>query len=393
MNTNSLNNTARYRTMNNNIRRKMTLYQLVDISHVERLASSSNSFSALHDAVQRELDRYCKENGIKESRDIQYLTLSPGSLSRADPDVIIWIFLLLNPSNSFIRYLNNRQRALIENAEKLNPEEYAFGTGYHYDHVAEKLDCSRMEGIYITKYWEIRPVYLDSIRGEINLPYLFDKCQNAETVTELYSLYASCPIEEADKDVQQYLKKGAGELLSLFPDGILGISEKETVMMISLSGENGKNVWQRMSHPFFEAHSPEPEHSALIFYNYIIRTIYRYALSSAIGFRDHHIKYGGYSDWGHESAEKLMFVKKEHYSYHDGGGGSRDSWCMLPLSKNKQKRLRIPKDMMTKEYYSKRHLSMPPCDGYWEEDGVLYVKNPFDMKEIFVLECVDESWV
>ena len=392
MNTNGLDNTARYRTMKNRIARTMTLYQLVDISHVERLASSNNSFRALHDAVQLELDRYCKENGIKESSDIQYITLSPGSLSRADPEVIIWIFLLLNPSNSFIRYLDNRQRSLIENAEKLNPEDYVFGTGYHYDHVAEKLGCSRMEGIYITKYWEIRPVYINSIQGKINLPYLFDKCKNAETVTELYSLYASCSIEEADKAVQHYLEKDAGELLSLFPDGILDISEKETVRMVTLSGENGEKIWQRMSHPFFKAHSPEPEQSALIFYNYIIHRIYRDALWRAIGFRDHHIKYGGYSDWGYESAEKLMFVKKEQYSYHDGGGGSRSSWCMLPLSRNKQKRLRIPKDMMTKEYYSKRHLSMPPCDGYWEEDGVLYVKNPFDMKEIFVLDCEDKSW-
>ena len=164
MNTNGLDNTSRYRTMKNRIVRTMTLYQLVDISHVERLASSNNSFRALHDAVQLELDRYCKENGIKESSDIQYITLSPGSLSRADPEVIIWIFLLLNPSNSFIRYLDNRQRSLIENAEKLNPEDYVFGTGYHYDHVAEKLGCSRMEGIYITKYWEIRPVYINSIQ-------------------------------------------------------------------------------------------------------------------------------------------------------------------------------------------------------------------------------------
>ena len=205
-------------------------------------------------------------------------------------------------------------------------------------------------------------------------------------MTELYSLYASCSIEEADKAVQQYLEKDAGELLSLFPDGILDISEKETVRMITLSRENGEKVWQRMSHPFFKAHSPEPEQSALIFYNYIIHRIYRDALWRAIGFRDHHIKYGGYSDWGYESAEKLMFVKKEQYSYHDGGGGSRSSWCMLPLSRNKQKRLRIPKDMMTKEYYSKRHLSMPPCDGYWEEEGVLYVKNPFDISSIHLTQ-------
>ena len=51
----------------------MTLYQLVDISHVERLASSSSSFSALYDAVQLELDCYCKENGIKKSSDIQLI--------------------------------------------------------------------------------------------------------------------------------------------------------------------------------------------------------------------------------------------------------------------------------------------------------------------------------
>ena len=57
MNTNGLDNTARYRTMKNRIARTMTLYQLVDISHVERLASSSNSFRALHDAVQLERKR------------------------------------------------------------------------------------------------------------------------------------------------------------------------------------------------------------------------------------------------------------------------------------------------------------------------------------------------
>ena len=182
------------------------------------------------------------------------------------------------------------------------------------------------------------------------------------------------------------------QLLSLYPDGVLAEIAGETVMMISLSGEDSEKVWQRMYHPFFQAHGPEPEHSALLFHNYISHSIYRYAVRRAIGYQDH-IKYGWPPrDWGYEYAEKLMLVRSEQYSYHDGGGGSRDSWCMLPLSRNKQKRLRIPKDMMTKEYYSKRHLFMPPCDGYWEEEGLLYVKNPFDMKEIFVIENEDESW-
>lgn len=182
------------------------------------------------------------------------------------------------------------------------------------------------------------------------------------------------------------------QLLSLYPDGILDEENGETVMVISLSGENGKKVWQRMSHPFFQAHSPEPAHSALLFYEYISDTIFRDALWRAIGYQDHRIEYGHHPEWGYETAEKLMLVKSESYSYHDGGGGYRDSWCMLPLSKNKQKRLRIPKDMMTKEYYSKRKISMPPCDGYWEKEGVLYVKNPFDMKEIFVFEYGETSW-
>lgn len=377
----------------NDIKGKMmlTLFDLFEICNMDELAAKSSGFQELIGIIQNALDHYCTINGIKDSG-IQYITINPNSISYAEPEVILWVYLLFNPAHKLGNCLDDRRKMLLSSALQLNPDDYSFGNGYHYDHVAEKLNCSRMEGIYITEFWKILPVYSDLRKKEINLSYLLQKASNAERAAKLYSVYASCSVKKAEEIVQEYLAKDAGQLFLMYPGGKLDIVKNELVMRMSFTGENGKSTWLNIEHPFFLAHSPEPKHSAEMFFDFMSHSIYRYILNSAFGYQDHHIEYGYGTEIGHEAQDRFSFSKMEQYSYHDGGGGYRETWCMLALSRNKEKRLKEPKEIMTGDYYSKRNISMPPCDSYWEVDGVLYIKNPFDMKHIFVLETTEESW-
>lgn len=368
-----------------------SLFHLIDLCDVSKLAITSSSFEELCGRIRLKLVDYCKTNKI--SRGIEYITLNPQYISYANPEVVLWIFLLLNPECKFATALDPRRKLLLRNALSLDPYDYTFGGGYSYDRVAEKLQCSRLEGIYITDYWEILPIYLDKDRKTINLPYLIEKSYTAKAAAKLYSIYELCSMAEAESRIQEYLSKSAGDLSVLYPGGRLEISGNEAVMEIDLSdSEAGKTAWLSLNHPFFQSNSLTPELSAEAFFDFLSKSIYRYVLSTAHGNKDHHIEYSGYLTTGYESKEKIEFIRTEHYSYHDGGGGSEDSFRILALSAEKQKSLIIPKEIMTKMYNSKRKIFMPPCDGYWEDGDVLYMINPFGMKNIFVYEDTDQTW-
>lgn len=370
---------------------RVSLFYLMDRCRVHDLAGKALSFTGLCEDIQQELLEFSRE--IKAARGIEYVTNDPGFIHRADPEGILWVFLLMNPEDPFRKHLDHRREMLLTGALALDPDDYAYGHGdYHYDHVAEKLQCSRSEGIYITQYWEILPVYSDRERKTINLPYLLETNGTVKSAAELYAIYALCSREEAEKVIREYLLKGSGDLSALYPGGQPEIRNGETVMAMKLSAKNGEAAWLSIKHPFFGANSPSAKRSAEVFYHYLARSIYRDVLNVAYGYRDRHIEYSGYLTTGYESRDKIEFTRRETYSYHDGGGGTMDSICISALPRMKRGSLTVPKDMMTKAYYTERKLSMPPCEGYWEDGGVLYLMNPFGMRAVFVLESIDESW-
>ena len=369
---------------------RASLFYLIDRCKVSDLALTASSFSMLCDGIQRELYEFGKEIGADGG--VEYVTNRPNLIHKATPEGILWVFLLLNPGNPFRRHLDSRREMLLESALALDPSYYAKARGYNYDHVAEKLQCSRMEGIYITQFWEILPVYSDRERKTLNLSYLVEMGGCAKHAAGLYAIYAHCSTGEADKAIRDYLSKGADDLSVLYPGGKPDVKDGENVMKIDLAVEDGEAAWLSFEHPFFSANCPSPKRSEEAFFNYLKHSIFRYALNVAYGYRDGHIVYRGYLTNGYESKDIIEFVRRERYSYHDGGGGCSDRIRISALSPEKRKSLTIPKEMMAKEYYAKRGLSVPPCEGYWEDDGAIYLMNPFDMKGILVLESESRTW-
>ena len=369
---------------------EVSLFYLIDQCDVKNLALTSFSFEELCDRIQQKLDDYSKTNRLSDG--IRYVTIDPYNTYYAKPEPILWVFLLLNPKNGFIKYLDQRRKLLLKNALKLDPGDYISGNSFHSDKVAEKLQCSRMEGIYIVQYREILPVFLDTERKKINLSYLTKMSRDVEDAKKLYSIYALCPITEAERVFQEYLSKCAGELSIMYPGGKPDIRGAEPVMAFDLAVDDSKAVWLKIKHPFFIANSPDPEHSAEVFYSFLSHSIYRKEIGYAYGYQDEHIEYVGYSVHGYESENKIELIRREQYLYHDGGGGSSDLLRIKSLSRNKQKSLKVPKNLMKNEYYSKRNLSIPPCEGYWDDGDTLYLLRPFDMEKIFVLESNSESW-
>ncbi len=368
----------------------VSLYYLIDQCNVKTLALTSSSFEELCDRIQQILDEYCRTNGLSDG--IRYVTRNPGVISYAKPEEILWVFLLLNPENGFGNHLDQRRKLLLDNALKLDPGEYTYGNSFDHVKVAKELQCSRMEGLYIVRYWEILPVFLDAERRKINLPYLIKMSTNVEDAEELYSIYSLCPMAEAESAVQEYLSNGAEKLSIMYPGGKLDIRGAEIVKRFDLGGNDGKAAWLKIKHPFFIANSSVPEHSAELFYTFLSHSIYRREVRFAYGYQDSHIEYKGDPTNGNESEEKIELIRREHYSYHDGGGGSSDVLRIMSLSEEKRKSLKVPENLMKKEYYSERKISIPPCEGYWEADGKLYLLNPFDMKNVFVWESYSRSW-
>ena len=369
----------------------MTLYSLIDICKVEEQASSAGSFEDLCDGVGRELGSWRDLNGLA-NRDVQYVTTSPNSSYQADPEDIVWAFLLMNPTCAFVGRLDDRRRKLLKDAQSLDPGSFAHDGYFDWEEVAARLGCSGAEARCVTRYWEVRPFYRDAKRSKVDLDYLLGKCPSASSAAKLYAAYARCTAEEAEARVQEHLAKGARGLPTPPPGGSYEIRDEQTVVKVTAPKEDHKQAWMGIYHPFFTAHGSSEAQAA--FFEWISNSIYRYALFPAYMYQDRHVEYGdnGREDFGRETADEIRFVRREHYSYHDGGGGSEDSLCLRALPKSEQsRRLKAaPKSLMTNDHY--RQLHMPPCKGYWGLGGELYVKDPFGMSGIFMLKVTDDSW-
>lgn len=367
-----------------------TLDYVIERCKVKELAAKASSFEEMCRLIGQELENYRRE--LYNKRGIEYITINPQMIYSTDPETLLWVFMLLNPVNPFRKHLDPRRESLLKKALAADPAEFESRWGYSIKKISEKLQCIGDEGSYISKYWEILPVYTDAARKNINVSYLIQKNRWTESAAEIYACYALCTEEEAERTIQKYLSKDAGELYDMYPGGRLEFMDDELVMQVHLSREEGRAAWLAIEHPFFIANCVTPKHSAEIFFDFLAKSIHRDVLHNAYGYRDHHILYRGLYTTGHETRDKIEFIRRENYSYHDGGGGTEDSFYMIPLSEEKRKSLIIPNEMMTKEYYRERKLFMPPCDGYWEQEGVIYLMNPFDMKDAFIWGYTDISW-
>lgn len=366
----------------------VSMFYLFDRCKVDELATRALFFGTLCRKIDRNLDALRSE---KDDEGIRYVTNDSHRTSSVVAEEILWIFLLFHPEHPFVKRLDRKRADFLQGALALDPQDYVYGSGYLYDDVAEKLGCSRIEGRYVTTFWEILPVYSNQERKTLNLPYLIEKGGTVEIAAETYAIYARCSENQARAAIEKYLSEGNEELSVLCPGGSFESRDGETVKRMDFDGKNKEAAWLQIRHPFFTANSTSPEHSEKIFFEYLKNSIYR-SPNVAYVYRDRHIEYSGYLTHGHESEDRISFERRETYSYHDGGGGSRDLISISALTQQMQESIKAPNELMTRSYYSERGISMPPCRGYWEEEGVIYVVDPFDMDGIFVLESIDESW-
>lgn len=132
--------------------------------------------------------------------------------------------------------------------------------------------------------------------------------------------------------------------------------------------------------------SHDPQHSAELFLEYFMQQgQFRYALWVAYLFEDGHIEYYGLNSEGLESERELIFRYREQYSYHDGGGGYRETLGIRTLSEDKE-RYSIPEELQSGGY------RVPPCRGYWKEGNTEYCVEPFEMDGVFELITESQSW-
>lgn len=365
----------------------MTVFQLLDACNVCELAEHAADFDALCADVSEALANL---RATYQQEDIKYVITSTYYACKADPEEVCWLFLLFHPEHRFLRRLDAERSAVLDKARALDPEEFAVCEGYYDTRVEEKLGCTHTAGVCVVRYWLARPVFSED--GEINLPYLLKKSQVISLAEPLYALYRNCSAETAKREIQRYHADVGRELSAQYPGGKQIVWDAEPALQLSLpyDPEERKREWLKLPHLFFKKHAQAPDQAAALCFDYLKNSIFRYALGSIFVFADRRTIYGGRAgeEHGEEQADSIRFYRMVQHSYHDGGGGSQDSWSLSALKESKTP----PAERMTETYYAKRSLTIPPCDGYWEEASGLYVKDPFGMRGVFQMGSKSKTW-
>ncbi|MBR5095457.1 MAG: hypothetical protein IK095_10195 [Oscillospiraceae bacterium] len=369
---------------------KKTLFQLIELCDVDGLARAAGSFEELVPQIRQALAA-CKER--LAAPELHYVTDSPSTLYSPDPAELAWTFLLQHPTHPFVTRLRPQERALLETAVSLDPNDYSKDGRLEYVRISQALGQSRMADI-LARYWSARLLYRDQIGRELDFERIFCKCRSADDAARLYQIYALCSPEEAREAIQDHLVRSSPALAALYPGVPLDLRRGETVARYRLFFGPDRELssrdagWDAIPHPFFRAHSPCPGRSAELFFQHLSKGFSREVLlSSVFGHADGSIEYASRLVDGRETEDALSFSWAEHYSYHDGGGGSSESWSLRALkaqdSENGVSSAERPASGADVEKALPRDR-----DG----DDTWSVLAPYETEGVFLLHTESESW-
>ena len=77
-----------------------------------------------------------------------------------------------------------------------------------------------------------------------------------------------------------------------------------------------------------------------------------------------------------ETLDYIKYVFRNQESYHDGGGSSSEVWYVYPAPIDD-----YPQELLHDREYD--HIRIPRCQGFWIENGHLYLVEPWDIPGVF----------
>ena len=350
---------------------------------LDELAEESTSLDGFIAGIRNEMFKKAvriseelSENSDKKVFTLFYYNYEPDSNRNPEisPGEIAWFYMLLN-REKVAHFLEPYQ---------LNKLDRLLSA----DRVEFRLDMETSEWCK----WlllELRNIYADSDCSVFNWDYVISKGGRESKFAWLYAYHMGCSEETAVQETRTVLNKMIDpKLKTLYPGWEMAVS-RSTGYMIRDCDDLSPEDWLSFNHPFFEAHSKNPEESAKQYYDLFYSDYWPYQGMRIEGHTDnieYHIhygskEYGGKEYTGKEDADLLSIKCSEINVQHDWTEYGEDETVKF-------------------RFISECNGDTPaatddcgvPCKGWYDKDGRRFLIDPLGMSGLFEYCDVMVSW-
>ena len=155
--------------------------------------------------------------------------------------------------------------------------------------------------------------------------------------------------------------------------------------------ENARSVFAESFHPFVQKYSNDIVKCAERIIKEICYKPYSFEITADTL---NVVLDGGYYDARYQETMDYIFYKESYAeSYHDGGGSGSTRWCVY-ASLNVANKAELTYEIERKKCPAlPNSVQLPCCRGYWEENGHVYLVEPWGLTGVFEYYCqVEERW-
>lgn len=155
--------------------------------------------------------------------------------------------------------------------------------------------------------------------------------------------------------------------------------------------ENARSVFAESFHPFVQKYSNDIVKCAERIIKEICYKPYSFEITADTL---NVVLDGGYYDARYQETMDYIFYKESYAeSYHDGGGSGSTRWCVY-ASLNVANKAELTDEIERKKCPAlPNSVQLPCCRGYWEENGHVYLVEPWGLTGVFEYYCqVEERW-
>ena len=155
--------------------------------------------------------------------------------------------------------------------------------------------------------------------------------------------------------------------------------------------ENAKSVFAEAFHPFVQKYSNDIVKCAEHIINEICFAPYSFTITADELYV---VMDSGYYDAKYrETIDFISYQESYSESYHDGGGSGSTSWWVYAALDVECKAELTDEIGLKKCPALPRSVHLPYCRGYWEENGHVYLVDPWGLTGVFEYYCeVMERW-